>query len=115
MAHVSWSRQQDALRESSSGSRGGSKGKAGLGLVRLPREMLLGAGGMWHCQHRQKGLEPRGMPTGHQRKQTAWAPLSVCPSGLCSASLLHALVWTAAMSPSSSGFQKVLSSKRPCR
>ena len=28
MAHVSWSRHQDPLRESSSGSRGGSKSKA---------------------------------------------------------------------------------------
>lgn len=115
MAQVSWSRQQDALRESSSGSRGGSKGKAGLGLVRLPGETLLGAGGTWYSQHRQKGLEPCGVPTGHQRKQTAWAPLPVCPSGLCSASLLHALVWTAAMSPASSDFWKVPSSKRPWR
>lgn len=101
MAQVSWSRLQDALREGSSGSRGGSEGKAGLGLVRLPGETLLGAGGTWHCQHRKKGLEPCGMPTSHQRKQTAWAPLPVCPLGLRSACLLPALVWTAAMAPAS--------------
>ena len=115
VAHVSWSRHQDPLRESSSGSRGGSKSKAGLGLLRLPGETLLGAGAMRHCQHTQKGLGPCGMPTSHQRKQTAWAPLPVCPSGLRSASLLHALVWTAAMAPASSGFQKGPSSGHPCR
>lgn len=115
MAQVSWSRLQDALREGSSGSRGGSKGKAGLGLVRLPGETLLGAGGTWHCQHRKKGLEPCGMPTSHQRRQTAWAPLPVCPLGLRSACLLPALVWTAAMAPASSGFRKVPSGGCPCR